>query len=89
MAEFLDQEAIDKLQHELSLFGPKIELANSAKAKIRLMYFEVIKQPLLNPLSNLVDIGRAIKEMSSEITTSSQYYNSFNLLKLSYIKRMT
>lgn len=33
MAEFLDQDAIDRLQHELSLYGPKMELANSAKSK--------------------------------------------------------
>lgn len=89
MAEFLDQDAIDRLQHELSLYGPKMELANSAKSKIRLMYFEVFKYPLLNPLGNLTDIGRAIKDLSTEITESSQYYSSFTLLKNAYIKRVT
>lgn len=82
MAEFLDQEAIDKLQYELSLFEPKIELSKTAKDKIRLMYFELFKYPLLNPLSNLAEIGRAIKDLSSVIQEDSRYYND-------YMKRVT
>lgn len=88
MAEFLDQDAIDKLQYELSIVGPKIDKSNSAKDKIRLMYFELFKYPLLNPLSNLTEIGRAIKEISTIIQENSQYYYSFNLLKTTYIKRV-
>lgn len=87
MAEFLDQEAIDKLQYELALAGPKIELAKSAKDKIRLMYFEITKHPLVNPLDSVADIAHLIKVLSTVIDSTNKYYSSFMLLKNSYIRR--
>lgn len=87
MAEFLDQDAIDRLERELSLAGPKFELAQKAKDKIRLMYYDVTKHPLLNPLDTLTDVCHLIRILSSCIQNDNKYYLSFMLLKNTYIRR--
>jgi hypothetical protein len=89
MADFLDQDAIDRLQYELAVIGSKKQLASDAKDKIRSMYFDIVKTPLVSALDSLEEIYKVISKIDAYIKQDSPYTGSFFKLKASYYKRIT
>jgi len=87
MAVFLDQDAIDRLEYELSIVSARNDLAKKARDKLKIMYLDVTKQHLDGPLLTLLEIRNVITVLSSVIQSDNRYYQSFMLLKKTYIKR--
>lgn len=87
MSIFLDQDEIDRLQHELIELGAKKEKAQDAKDKIKEIYFSAVKEHLISPLSTLQEIGIAVNRIHISISKESKYWDSFCMLKDSYDKR--
>lgn len=84
----LEQDEIDKLQRELANLYQKKDLALRAREKIRAMHLEVLGSTCLSVLETLEEIGDCINRINSKITRQSKYYDSFNLLKQSYQRRL-
>lgn len=87
MSGFLDQSEIDRLQYELAVLTSKKQLALEAKDKIKTMYFDIVKAPLMSSLENLDEIREAINQMEIHIKQDSKYKDSLFSLKASYQKR--
>lgn len=88
MADFLDQDEIDRLQYELSVISRKKDLSVTAKEKVKAMYLEPVKSICPNELSSLNEIGLCINNINMKITSQSKYYDSFIKLKISYSRRV-
>ena len=85
---FLDQDEIDRLQKELSIVTAKVNLAQSAKDKVKIMFYDTTGSPLHSKLDNLDEIGSIINTIDSCIKTNSKYFDSFSKLKFSYLKKV-
>lgn len=88
MSGFLDQSEIDRLEVELVQLNVKKELAESAKEKVRVMYYDIVGSPLFTSLDTLEEIGKAINDMDIRIKPDSKYSLAFINLKSSYLKRL-
>lgn len=88
MSGFLDQSEIDRLEVELVQLNAKKELAESAKEKVRVMYYDIVGSPLFTNLDTLEEIGKAINDMDIRIKPDSKYSLAFINLKSSYLKRL-
>lgn len=84
----LEQDQIDKLQEELLNLDNRKALALRAREKIRAMYLDIIGVSCLSSLETINEIGETINSINMKINRSSQYYNSFELLKQAYYKRL-
>ena len=84
----LEQDEIDRLQRELANLYQKKDLALRAKEKIRAMHLEVLGSVCLSDLETLEEIGDTINRINSKITRQNTYFDSFNLLKQSYQRRL-
>ena len=84
----LEQDEIDRLQLELANVERLKDLALRAKEKIRAMYFSVLSTICVSDLETLEDIGEVIDKLDSKINRQSKYFDSFNLLKQSYQRRL-
>lgn len=84
----LEQDEIDRLQRELANLYQKKDLALRAREEIRAMHLEVLGSTCLSVLETLEEIGDCINRINSKITRQSKYYDSFNLLKQSYQRRL-
>ena len=84
----LEQDEIDRLQRELANVERLKDLALRAKEKIRAMYFSVLSTICVSDLETLEDIGEVIDKLDSKINRQSKYFDSFNLLKQSYQRRL-
>lgn len=65
---FLDQDEIDRLQQELSVVTAKVNLAQSAKDKVKIMFYDTTGSPLHSKLDNLdkqvhVAVWRAVRDI--------------------------
>lgn len=87
MSEFLDQSEIDRLQFALSEVTAKKEKSYNAIQKIKQMYFTVVKQYCESELKTMDEIGKCISEIGNYIKPNNEYYQSFAMLKNSYLKR--
>ena len=88
MSGFLDQSEIDRIQQELAGLSHKKDLAESAKDKIRNMYYDTIGYPINSAFDSLEEIGRCVTDVGLSIQSNSKYFQSFNILKSSYLKRI-
>lgn len=88
MSGFLDQDEIDKLQLELAIVTEKKEKSMSAKAKIRVKYAELVRYSCQNDMNTIDEIGTVINDINMRITPSSQYNESFDMLKSSFTRRL-
>lgn len=88
MSQFLDQDEIDRLQYELVQINSKKEKSISAKEKIKDMYYNILNKYCNHNLDTIENIGQCINEINSQMKTSSEYYQSFTMLKNSHTKRI-
>lgn len=88
MSGFLDQREIDKIQAELTALKIKKELAESAKEKIKLMYYDTTGSPLFSDLDSLEEIGKCINTIDNWLKPDSKYSMAFISLKSNYLKRI-
>lgn len=88
MSSFLDQSEIDRLQMELANLDAKKDKANTAKQKIRTMYYDILKYGCPNNMDSIDEIGIVVNDINAKIMPSSKYYDSFNKLKYSYMDRV-
>ena len=84
----LEQDEIDRLQRELANLDKRKDLALRAREKIRDMYLNIMSVALLSDLETLEEIGDTINRINLKITHKSKHYDSFNLLKQSYQRRL-
>ena len=52
------------------------------------MYLNIMSVALLSDLETLEEIGDTVNRINLKITRKSKYYDSFNLLKQSYQRRL-
>lgn len=88
MSIFLDQDEIDRLQHELAEASKKKEIAQTAKEKIKRMYFDTVQSICPNNMNTLAEIGVVIDGLSAYMQSANEYYDSYYKLKFSYTKRV-
>ena len=88
MSIFLDQDEIDRLQQELAIVSKKKEIAQTAKEKIKKMYFDTVQVICPNNMNTLAEIGIVIDGLSAHMKSANQYYDSYYKLKYSYTKRV-
>lgn len=88
MSGFLDQTEIDKLEAELVQLNVKKSKADSAREKVKAMYYDITSTPLFSELKTLDEIGQAINDMDIRIKPNSKYSVAFINLKSSYLKRL-
>lgn len=88
MSEFLDQDAIDAIKNKLDSLNNLKDLAESAKEKIAIMYYDLCREPMRSNLETLDEIGDVIDAIERRLKYDSKYTESFFMLRNSYIKRL-
>lgn len=85
MAEFLEQDEINKLQEEMLR---QLELSATAKDKIALIYEDVLGIEISSPLSTLKQISDTVRIIGSSIGEDHVYYPDFRRLELALRARL-
>jgi hypothetical protein len=80
LSGFLDQKSIDALQETME----KIQKANGARDKLKIIYKDTTNTDWELPLVSFQDISIYITNLKSQIMEYHTYYNDFVRLENSY-----